>query len=512
MRDETATVATLAALAAATLVALPAAGAADVSSLDTSRIHGQGELDVIAEDPTLFLRDEMLPGSVEVTGEELEVERVDDWKESVQAQTPTGPVELASYNDRNVSTHQHTDLDRVRLLTLTEPDATMIVKPLASGTQLSAHHDGDYEAEPVEDKMLEHSHVASPNATYTDQYYEYRADDELGLEIAGESEILLEGSFEVYLWGAMAEVVANETQIYETGHWVEDRSEGAKTVTEEHFVFVRMRIEDGALEASIDGVDTLAAFAGTLHADLADSGDVTFEDADGILPGPDLFYEATGETVRAQDGTYTWSHAGDQIATDTLEAPTSVAGGQPVGDNEALGGWGMWSLAAAIGLVAVVGAARTLRPYVDEARAWVRERRVKRWMRTGDRLTAVRDYEAACGYFAKITERYPEISEAWYSQGIVLQELGRHDEAAEAFVEAERAIQEDEPELLEKAATEAWRADEEEQARELFERLAILDPIRLRRKVQTPAFAALRSKPWMQDLLDIDERTDVHYA
>lgn len=498
-------------LAALALVVSPAAVATQ-GSLDTVRVEGTAEVNVSAEAPTLMVRDHELPGEVEVTADHLTVERVDDWRETVQGQTTGGEQEVASNNHRNRSMHQHPAVEEARLLGFTEPNATMLVEPLSPNVDFSMQHQGEYRITPRQDRMLEHSHYVTPNSTDSVQYYEYRAEEELGMLLDGESRAVLEGSFEIYLWGITAEVIGDGVSTYETGHHVEDRSQGAQTLTEEHFVFVRMRVSNGTLAMSLDNPAEWGTFADRMDADVGAEAQVTFQDAQGILPGPDRSYETGGDTVAAQDGTYRWAYEGDHVDTTTLDSPAQVEGGQPMA-TEAEGVSSAWTwVLALLGLVATAGAVWAYRSHADDLRAWLREHRVERWMQTGDRLTSVRDYESAHEYYERITDRYPEISEAWYSQGVVLQEMGRHAKAAEAFEQANESIQEEEPELVDMAACEAWRAGEEDQARELFEQLAVLDPLRLRERLQEPSFSELKNCDWMRELLDVDEETMVHYV
>lgn len=478
--------------------------------MDAGHIHGGEQIDVSAQQPTLLLRDSTLPGVVELEGEHVTVERIDDWREVVQASTPSGNQQLASYNHRNETLDRYDGEKQIRVLGFTEPNSTLLVNPLDRDTEMTTSHRGTYSVEPSEDRLLEHSHYASPNSTENPQYYEYRAKDKLAMGLEGENQLNLEGAFELYLWGARVEVVGDNGTVYETGHWAQDRSEGTNTVREEHFVFARIRMSNSHLSMSLDQPRQLTAFADTFQADLASQSKATFEDAQGVLSGPDSAYRSEGGTMSAQDGTYRWSYDGENIETTAIDPPFGVDGGEAVSTaSDGLSWW--WALAPLVAIAALVGARRG-RLYVDTARAWLRERRVQRWTQAGDRLTSVRDYASAHEYYNRITEAYPEISEAWYSKGVVLQEMGRHAEAADAFVEAHESIQEDEPEMIEMAACEAWRAGDEEQARELFERLGRLDPIRLRRRLDEPDFADVGDQPWVRELLGLDEDAGVQYA
>lgn len=478
--------------------------------METSRIQGDEGVNVTAEAPTLLLRDASLSGIVELDGSHLTVERVDDWREVVQTKTPAGTQQIASYNHRNRTVDHHAGLEEARVLGFQEPNATVLVTPLEPDVELSTSHQGAYGVQPTKDRLLEHSHYVDPNATQSEQYYEYRAREKVSMAFDGESDLELSGSFEIYLWGATAEVIANESATYETGYHYEDRSQGTESVTEEHYVFARLRVTQGTLSMDVQGARQMLAFADAFRAEPGATSELTFADAEGTLPGPGSAYEGNGETMSAQGGAYRWSYADERVATAAVETPAAVEGGEPVATDgdAALWPWLLVGLAA-IGLVAARG---PVNRYADQARAWLRERRVERWMQAGDRMTSVRDYEAAHKYYEQITETYPEISEAWYSRGIVLQELDRHGEAADAFVRAHETINEDEPELVDMAAAEAWRAGEEDKARELFEQLAVLDPIRLQRRLHEPGFDDLRNRSWMRELLDVDDQTGVQYA
>lgn len=499
-------------LAMLTVLALLAAPVAIAEEpMETSRIQGGEEVNVSTQEPTVLMRDDRLDRAVEITGDHLTVERVDDWREVLQAPTPTGTQQLASWNHRNETIDRYPNVSDVRLLTFTEPDATILVEPLGSDLQLTAEHEGTYDLEPVSDRLLEHSHHVSPNATESVQYYEHRAQDQLAMEFEGETRFHLEGSFQVYIWGVTAEVVGDQAETYTTGQWTEDQTEGTEIVTEEHFAFAQLRVLRGTLSMSADSPQELATFADTYQANLGDDAKAVFEEATGIMQGPGTAYRSNGDTLAAQDGLYRWSYGGDHVTSSIVESPAEVAGGEPVsasGEGSTL----LWGLGAAFAIASIAAARKGLGPYVASIRAWIRQRRVERWMQTGDRLTSVRDYASAHDYYEKVTDAYPEISEAWYSRGIVLQELGRHAEAAEAFAQANESINEEEPELVEMAACEAWRAEEETRARELFEQLAILDPIRLRQRLQEPSFADLRTQSWMKDLLDVEQDNMVQYA
>lgn len=502
--------AVLAVVALGSVLGAPLA-AADGGSMETTGIQGDAEVNVSATAPTMLLRDASLAGTVELEGEHVTVERVDDWREVVRAKTPTGSQELLSNNHRNRTIHHHDGLETARVLGFNEPNATVLVTPLEPDVDLSTTHQGSFAVKPTEDRVLERSHFIQPvNGTDSKLYYEYKTRQKVSMAFDGASTAEVTGSFEVYLWGASAEIIANESASYETGHFVEERSQGTQTVTEDHYVFARLRVTQGTLTMDVERPRQMVAFADTFRADPGADAELTFLDANGTLPGPSSSYRSEGDTLSARDGAYRWTYDGDRVATATVEAPADVEGGQPVNADDETPVW-PW-LAAGLAAVGLVAVGQPVDRHADRARAWLRERRVDRWMQAGDRMTSVRDYEAAHKYYARVTETYPEISEAWYSRGIVLQELDRHDDAAEAFVQAHETINEDEPELVDMAAAEAWRAGEEAKARELFEQLAVLDPIRLRRRTQEPGFEDLRSRGWMRDLLDTDDTTGVQYA
>ncbi|MDX1610796.1 MAG: tetratricopeptide repeat protein [Candidatus Thermoplasmatota archaeon] len=119
----------------------------------------------------------------------------------------------------------------------------------------------------------------------------------------------------------------------------------------------------------------------------------------------------------------------------------------------------------------------------DGYRAKRRERNVREWMRTGDRLTGVRDFAKAHTWYAKVTQAYPEVTEAWYAQAVALSELGRHHEAAQAYRRANELLGGDDPEIMDLAALAHFKAGEREAAQALWSELAILDPLRLQRRL-----------------------------
>ncbi len=58
-------------------------------------------------------------------------------------------------------------------------------------------------------------------------------------------------------------------------------------------------------------------------------------------------------------------------------------------------------------------------------------------------LVAQRDWEKALHVIQEVIERSPEIDTSWFNYGVCLDELGRHSEAAEAFIKAQEKNIED---------------------------------------------------------------------
>ncbi len=175
-----------------------------------------------------------------------------------------------------------------------------------------------------------------------------------------------------------------------------------------------------------------------------------------------------------------------------------------------------WLWIAAVLVVILTGVATRfagpIQQRIIEAKARRREQRVEAWMHNGDRLTSVRDYEGALGWYARVVSAYPSVTEAWYAMAVVLTELGRHAEAAEAYGKANEQLGGDDPELLDLAGLAAWRAGETEQARDAWEQLSVVDPVRLRERLRDPSLGELADEPWVRQLFETPKEASVSYA
>ena len=108
-----------------------------------------------------------------------------------------------------------------------------------------------------------------------------------------------------------------------------------------------------------------------------------------------------------------------------------------------------WSAAAALLMVFIIGAT-IARPFINFTRAGAATE-----ARLGYEALVARDNAAALKHLRHATRMNPDYSGAWYNLGLVLQRLGRIDEAPEAFHRA-YLLQPDDQEM--KETWERWEA------------------------------------------------------
>lgn len=481
-------------------VGLPAAA----DGVTTAQVEGQGQLSTLVEDGTVAYQADRAPAELELEAETLDVTVVDDERESVRSDAGGGgELEPVSNAERNEEDHSFQDATLTTPAAL-DPNATLVVEPDASPVaqhEVAATGGGPFEAEPVPERTLEQSHWVDEEAPENKYYYEYAVDDVVGLQTET-STVEVEGTFHLYIWGHSVEVEgADDATSFRTGHWEEGPSQGVDNYAREHYVHALVSARNATLTLDTGSAQALGMYGERLEIDAADDGVLRFLDASGTLEAQDGTIQGDGSTLVASDGTYDLGYGDGDLTATTSSPPEVLRGG---GTAETLGSVVGTSAPSALGalvLVAGLVAGATLaRPHLETVRAWWRERRVDAWMAAGDRFTGVRDYERAHGAYAKITERYPSVTEAWYSKAVALQELGRHEESGEAFLAARENLCEEEPELLDMGAAELWRAGEREQARELFVTLYEVDADRVARRLEDAEFADLRDEgPWTDD-------------
>lgn len=246
------------------------------------------------------------------------------------------------------------------------------------------------------------------------------------------------------------------------------------------------------VQGALSGDDAAYRFdGGRLEASGSGSLDLRASPRDASMPGtPEA--ERSAELEAAISGSYDI-----EPTTGVTRVPVDDASDGSIGWLPLLGA-GLFLLLAGI----VVTSREKIKSTVDAARAEVRDRRVSEWMRTGDRLTRVRDYERALTWYTKVADRYPNYAEAWYSRGACLGELGRHAAASEAYERANELVGGDDPEIIDRIAAHAWRAGDDERAIEWFRRLAHEDPRRLRERLSDGEFAELLEREELLEVLD----------
>lgn len=138
-------------------------------------------------------------------------------------------------------------------------------------------------------------------------------------------------------------------------------------------------------------------------------------------------------------------------------------------------------------------------------RARRRQDRVTRWLRIGDLLFDVREFDWALAWYERIVDAYPDSREAWNSVAACLEEMGDHAGACEAYLEAYELMPEGDLYLLSRAVVSAWRAGDETEALALWETLAQRDPETARRRLEAPEFVELRGDERVQRILGSDD-------
>lgn len=507
------------------LAALPAAGATPLEGTIsvTSSVTLAGSTQAAAEHGALHVHlDDVNPGEIRLTAEQITV--TTEWIEGKTVRTPTGET-VAVDDGRGEAQHTFQDAE----MTLTGFEGSPEVLGIAAGeAEMTASGDEASRIDTIRDANITQV-GASEDTTGTGEAppgFWYRIAGPW-LEIPDLDRAELAGSFDLFVNNVTMQI-DSASGSWENWTGLREESENAAVSSYELRV-TTLRVETGRLVVERpSAVDLLSESA---HAQV--DGEVTADSADGDLMGLDSRYvfddaplkmTGSGEMdLQAAPGSgETGGSIGEEVRDRVDLAPTGsfdVAEGPGVtvtpidaAASDALP-WtqiGLGALAVlAVGLFLVRDRVRAI---VDTIRARVRERRVEAWMRAGDRLMAVRDYERAHGYYARVAKRYPEVAEAWYSKALVLTELGRHTDAADAYAEANALVGGDDPELVDLAATAAWRGGERDRARELFERLSVLDPMRLRERLSKPEMSDLDEQPWVDALFEPDEEGMAPYA
>jgi len=461
--------------------------------------------------------------SVELEASKIEV--TTDWQETTRARTPTGQSYDADY-DVGTDTYRFSDAS----MTLETFDRSPEV--LAIGTddaQVSAQSTGQVDLGMIENRNITQVGT-SDEASAADQappgfWYHVGGPS---LSFANLDQGTVTGDFTLFVHNVTMVVDSDGSEPWR--NWTGERYENPSSPVSEYEIRVTViEVTDGTL--TLETPDALSMIG--RQSDLTVDGTITADQAQGELIEGTTKYtfrdaplrlEGSG-SLSAMSPSVTGTVGGTAVAPNTEPIKLETAGQFDVEDNSDVSvssvpaeqsasndGLTMVAGAIALALVGLFLARGRLRPAIERVRAHVRERRVEQWMEAGDRLTSVRDYEKAHECYAKITDKYPEVAEAWYAKGVVLSELGRHDASANAFEEANEAIGGDDPELIDLSAREAWQAGDETRARPLFEELAVKDPMRLRERLNEPAFAELRDEPWIEALFEPDEEDLSSYA
>lgn len=331
--------------------------------------------------------------------------------------------------------------------------------------------------------------------------------------------VRVEGTFQVFLNNVSFQVEHGEEA---WKHWTgyREQEEGAAAHYESRVTVVT--IQEGTLTLSMLG--GLSGYTDAASVDL--DGKARASDADGDLIAPETQYLFETASL-ALDGTGVLDlHVNDKQATTLLsglkvdaQGAFNVASTQGVKQVslEPDEGWSLGSFEASAGGAVLLGALLVasrgpLLRHIDQARAGLRERRIRKWMQTGDRLTSVREFERAHDWYQRITDTYPNHAEAWYSEASALEELNRPGEAAEAYAKVNELIGGDDPELLDLAGAAAWRAGDRAKALELFEVLASIAPGRLTERIHEEGYEELKDHPEIKDALEESPTSDSYYV
>lgn len=388
-------------------------------------------------------------------------------------------------------------------------------------SDLQARGEGLVELAPIVDRTL--SEVENSNETTslgdTPEHhgFHYRIEDPaVSVDLA--DAITVEGSFDLFVNNVTLDVSASEEN---WDHWTGYREQSMGPASKFESRVTRISVENATL--SLRAPDSIQAIAEEHSGRI--SGHVVADQAQGRISQAATDYTFDGERVGLEgSGAFDTSVAPD--STTDLTEPLDDSGQLPVRfspegpftvDEKTLsvasqshegaatgfiaGSW--WIPASFLALTVVVAAGR--RPVgakIDAWRAELRDRRVTSWMRTGDRLTSVREFDRALKWYDRITETYPNHAEAWYSKGACLAEVDDHVGAARAYAEANELIGGDDPQLLDLAAAEAWEAGEEELAIGWFGRLAELEPRRFLQRLDQPGYGDLREREQIRVFLD----------
>lgn len=244
---------------------------------------------------------------------------------------------------------------------------------------------------------------------------------------------------------------------------------------------VRGELTDAALAYVFDG-DTLA---------LEGRGELTVTPANGGSRAKGALRGAIPPAVLLQpSGQYIVHETPGLVATPQQEAALSP------------GPW-LVGLAAALlvtGLL-VVPLRHRIAARLDRARAGHAQREIAAWMATGDRLTGARDFRRAAKWYRRVTVRHAHHVEAWYSLAATAVELGDHETAARAYAEANELLGGDDVEALDLAGLHALKAGLTDEASQALQRLAVVDPFRVQKRLADPLFAPLREDSNLRRLL-----------
>ncbi|MHB1262562.1 MAG: hypothetical protein ACYC2H_12700 [Thermoplasmatota archaeon] len=475
--------------------------AADVqsTSLLGSTVHFESE--------NAFVAFPTSPGksfAMSIEGSQWNVRTHSDYRNSTVRSPVDGQYLVASEGKSNSVVNVQGEAEAVVLGG--ETVGRIIVRPLSPNYVAMVNHEGSFVLAPIVGELLDESHAWAGYTPRHPDYYQYVVNDTLRMGLDGKTDLVVQGDFQVYLWGVRAEIngAGHDSQVW-TGHKSVERyvvNGYEPTLTEEQFTYATMLVYNGTLRyGSAEGHPVV--YANEIGATSVDP--VELQDAQGTVPGDNGDYVVAGSSV-VKDGSFQWSHEADgRIGVKFLGTPGGVQGDsvafQPAPLIER-----SWFVPAALALTALAAiAAAYLAPAAAGRRSadvgpglsGLRAAGFRRWAAAADDRGHLR---RAAFWAGRAQRTAPHDWDATLERAIYLAQVGRFSKALALHEAAHGGFQFlGDPEQLAhnayEAARSAARLRRDEDAVDWLRVAVEADPGLATDMASDPSFSTLRAFP-----------------
>jgi hypothetical protein len=391
-----------------------------------------------------------------------------------------------------------------------EADATLLIQPLSADYRLAAASRGPFTVGPVEDTLLEASHYWKASIPPQPDYYEYRSDPALRVNLTRATTLALSGDLQLYVWGFTVLLSGDRPIEFETGYTNRPAPTGPVPLPDqvplrrEYYNYTVLTLHGAEVTLRTDAPARLFGDDFEAHA----LGPATLVGAQGSLPAVGGTYHLSGDAT-VDGGSFQWARRGDGAIGVRASHVDAAAGSvsfvpTPLPDRwwfpYAMGGGALGAVvAAALALPSVAGQGSP----VAGAGGWrgVRARGYARWALAAD---ASSRYGRAAFWMGLAARASPRDASFLVERGIFLRLAGKPLPALRAHREAHdllRMLPDD------SMAHNAYEAAKAAVAADL--RVEALDWLRLAVEAEPaladeaqlePEFAPLRDDPDYQSL------------